>query len=174
MRKGVKGVNWDIADPGALTVDGEPAQYKSIGADLWSTIQNEHWASVYGCSMFYEIDMKQQVAEGANTATPTALAKAALNKANKAYAKEAMEKYNPKNVISALIYTPEENDLIGDLKTNCTAFIKNARATFVCGTEQYNDPTNDDQWASYVAELEKMGLSTWTKVAQSNYDRNKG
>ena len=77
---------------------------------------------------------------------------------------------NPDELIYDLVYSPEEEDENGNIKTDLLSFIKEARAQFASGER---DPYNDADWAAYVKSVEDIGAATLTKNAQSAYDRSK-
>ena len=98
------------------------------------------------------------------------LARKNLTKAVKIEHTKGEEHTTGKN-IGNVVLTQDEKDLSADIKTNIDAFVKNATATFICGTDLYNDPSDDAQWAAYLDEINKMGFSTYQKIYQAAYDR---
>ena len=73
----------------------------------------------------------------------------------------------PKEVITKLSYTPDELKKIANSKTAIDAYVRDSAIAFITG----NRPLS--QWDSYIAELNKMGLSEYLAAAQAAYDRTK-
>ena len=168
MRLGVYGVDWAEADPGMVNSYGHQAAFKRISPDFWGTVHNKSWSSMCCCSSYYDVDFV--IAADNSTATEMSTHRGQMNADKVKYMIEAKEKYNPKVELPKIVYTQAQNDLTSDIRTNCQSFITACRASFIVGTgDSYNDPYDDAQWASYIAELEKMGLATWMKQSAQIY-----
>ena len=151
MRYGVKDVHWTEPAAGELDATGAQATVKLLAPDFWGSIQNEQWGIIC-CS----------------TPRPGGVSMSSFENL------DAVTVYNnATNTYDDLNYTEEQSELIADIKTNCATYIKAARASFICGTGDLNNPSDDAQWAAYLAELEKMGVSTWIKQAEQIYHATK-
>ena len=64
----------------------------------------------------------------------------------------------------------DDEDEIEEIRANCVGFMENCLATFVCGNGEFNNPNSNQQWNSYLTELNKMGLQDWIDVMQRTMD----
>ena len=85
----------------------------------------------------------------------------------KAY-KEAAEANNPKDITYTLIYDEAETERRGDIQTNVSSYVQQARAEFANGTRDIN---SDADWNAYLQDLESIGIDTVVECAQSAWDR---
>ena len=74
--------------------------------------------------------------------------------------------WQPAEVIPKLIYTSDESDAIAEIEVNLKNYVDESLAKFVTGAKDI-----DAEWDNYLAELEKIGLSTYLEVVQTVYDR---
>lgn len=77
--------------------------------------------------------------------------------------------YANRNPIVGLVYNEEEQAITTELQTTIINYAKESFARFVM-----NDMSLDNDWDSYVAEFDKMGLDQLIAAAQSAYDRMNG
>jgi putative aldouronate transport system substrate-binding protein len=158
-RYGEKGVNWDSADSGSISVFGNPAVIKVI-KNTWAAVgQNQNFL--------------QQGPFILDPMVTTGVQWDRNPKSNDYIKAQAVIKLRntgvvPKEFIANLIYTNAEAEAIRTPKTNIDSYILQSIANFVAGDW---DPNNDAQWSSFVAEFEKMGLSTYLKTVQTAYTR---
>jgi hypothetical protein len=69
-----------------------------------------------------------------------------------------------------LVVPVEVADADVNERNNSTSLISEALSSFCCGTGTYNDPSNDAQWAAYLAALEEMGYKVWMEHRQRVMD----
>lgn len=72
----------------------------------------------------------------------------------------------PKEVIPKLIYTQEESDEIAEIESTLTTYVNECLGNFVTGNLDI-----EDNWDSYLSELDKIGLPTYLETVQTVYDR---
>lgn len=65
-------------------------------------------------------------------------------------------------------YTESEQEMIDEVRTDCKDYYEEMRGKFVTGAADINA-----EWDTYVSNMQKLGLDTWTKAWQSVYDRTK-
>lgn len=165
LRYGEKGVDWDDADENTTSFIGYKAQIKVLNQVL-AQQNNSIWGSIHGTVMYYaenEVTQIENVSEWQDH----------LNKQFTALHDNyfgAAEKYNPKELLSAVVYTTEEHEQYDMTISNCKAHINNSRTSFVTGTL---NPNKDSDWNEYLSKLNELGLSTWQSLAQKAYDRQK-
>lgn len=80
---------------------------------------------------------------------------------------EFYEPYAANAPYPPVMLSNEELQQIADAQTEITTYVGRQFATWIV------DGTVDDEWESYVAQLESMGLSKVTEVYQTAYDRYK-
>lgn len=163
IRYGEKGVDWDDADEGTTSFIGYKAQIKIIN-QIFSQQNNSIWGSVHTTILMYaenEVTQIEDVSEWQDY-----LNKQFTTVHDNFYA--AAEKYNPKDLVSAIVYTNEESEQYSMTISNCTSHISNSRTSFVTGTL---NPNSDADWNEYLSKLNELGFSTWKDLAQNAYDR---
>ncbi|NLP34285.1 MAG: extracellular solute-binding protein [Clostridiales bacterium] len=62
-------------------------------------------------------------------------------------------------------FTTEENDQLTPIQTDINKYIQSARTEFIIGTRSF------DTWDSYLADLDKMGLSTMLEIYGAAIER---
>ena len=161
---GVKGRDWDDADPGQKSALGMDAEIKIINY-VWGNNKNELWNQV-NFILFYSENEKTQIAGGEDAWGNVRVRKMA----DFYYAFEAAaEKNNPKYVVHSLIYSTEEKEKTADIRSNCSDAITTAQTSFITGDDQ-KDPANDADWQEYLNLLKSLGIDTWRDQAQRLYD----
>jgi hypothetical protein len=71
-------------------------------------------------------------------------------------------------VLPSLEYTPDEIEKISALRINIDAYIEKSVADFVAGDL---NPSDDSHWNRYVAEFDRMGLTTYLEIVQTVFAR---
>lgn len=165
VRYGEYGENWTDADPGAVSPLGYPATYKILEDPL--QIQNAaHWGTI-SCGLFdYLID-------GSNAQTPDDFyewraVKGEMEAASRALFDEA-QSHTPENLCPYLSYTLEELEQVYDLKYPISNLVTKKEMAFVTGIGA--DITSDEDWNAFLEELETLGLSEYTQIVQTAWER---
>ena len=159
-RFGEPGVDWTEPDP-----DGE-ALGKDYGAEcaikailVWGgSSHKSHWNNVTPNIMLRKW-MDGQQWNGDPTDAEYMIAQSTA----------PMIDMHPEEVCNLLIYNTEEADQIADIQTSLQTYVKESMARFATG-----DLSVDNDWDSYVKELDNIGLQTYIEVSQQAYDRMNG
>lgn len=75
---------------------------------------------------------------------------------------------HPEVLLPVLKYTPEELNEIKELRTSISNHVMNSLAQFILGVRSL-----ENEWETYIQELETIGLSDYLKIAQAAYERTK-
>ncbi len=160
---GVKGRDWDDADPGAKSAFGFDAEIKVIN-HVWGSVTTQNWSEVNFFLWWSENEYTQLSDEMSDWEK----AREATMCEYYQYYQEARAKNNPKYYLSsALIYSQEEKDKTETIRSNCQAYFDETFAAFAIGDL---DPNDDKVWTDYLKQLDDLGLKTWTEQAQRLYD----
>lgn len=74
--------------------------------------------------------------------------------------------WKPDEVLSTMIYTVDESDVIAEIQSNLKTYVEEYFAAVMVGNKNL-----DADWDAYVAELENIGLEEYLEVVQAVYDR---
>ncbi len=154
-RYGKRGVDWDFADEGAVSIYGTPATIKIIN-QLWNTSQNKHLKQIgpyisrpkYSGGVTWDdtlTDGEYMNAQAAMLYTP----------------------YEPEEFVGTIIYSPEAKRSIQNIRTQIERYTEQSIEDFVTGKR---DIHNDDTWDRYVVKFEELGLDAFLRVSQTAYD----
>ena len=161
-RWGEKGVNWDWSEGGKPGNMGNEARIKLIGEPVYSTQNAQNWHNEW--TVFSDRYSEYEISDDPNDW-------------NAVRAKKMLENYlnytaipQPKNVVTDLNYTREENERRTEIAGELTDFIKDRRAQFCTGVL---DPRDDAAWAEYLKGLESLHVDEWIAMAQASYDRDR-
>ena len=77
---------------------------------------------------------------------------------------------NPKEYISLLIYSAEEQEVVTDVISDLNTYVKETTAAWLTGAALLDDAA----WDAFQAQVEALGASRWLEVAQAAYDRSIG
>ena len=157
---GVKGVDWDDADEGALGINGLPALYKTMVP--WQEVepQNQHVVqqtismrdSTFRLGETSPADVDLWSSEGLET-----------------YLYKASAEYKPfardEKVINTIKFTEEENDELTVLRVELANAIKEGVIGFMTGARDV-----DADYDAFLAELEGKGLPRLIELHQTQYD----
>lgn len=166
---GIKGVDW--TDDPAITSQHTNA-YKEAGLtgeiqyvllnDIWPTQQNTNWHEVNPKYVSFDLGNSQydfSAGKYFDPEDPTQL---------NAKSYEYYFNKHPEQLLPVLKYTMEEVELNQDALTTIPDYAKQCLAEFVIGARSI-----EDDWDSYLAELDAMGLQQWLQSAQDAYERTK-
>lgn len=161
MRYGVKGRDWDDAPEGTTDNFGIPAsvQYLDTNIHTWAKQGNASWHKLNSINAVGVLNTVV-VDDGSWTSKRTAL----CTEERLAYDSREV----PAELISDLVYTAEENEIVSECKSLIKDYVKEARGLFATGVM---DPSNDADWQSYLDSLEAMNLPGYLEVSQTAYTR---
>lgn len=161
-RYGEKGVNWDDADAGTNSYYGIPAMIKILENTWAQPGQNQNF--MQQSPFVLDPAVATGIQWGGNEKEAGYIKALSVMKLDETGVV-------PDEYIANLVFTLEESERINAPKTDIDQYILQSIANFVAGDW---DPTNDKQWDTYVAEYEKMGLSTFLDTVQTCYTRMQG
>jgi putative aldouronate transport system substrate-binding protein len=155
-RYGTRGEDWDFAGQGEVSIYGTPATIH-ITNQLWNTTQNKHLCQI-GPYVSRPKFSGGVTWDGNVTDGEYMNAQAALQ----------YKDYAPEEYVKALIYTPEEDAAVRDIRTGIEAHIRETMIAFITGEREVE---SDSEWDAYRREFDKLGLAEFLKAAQVAYDR---
>jgi putative aldouronate transport system substrate-binding protein len=162
---GVKGVNWDYADPGAVGIDGmSPATYKRL-TEYNLAPQENCWEPV---TMVWNPGPSFSILQGDRNPDYT---KPTLGAQLRQF--ETVAKYRPAyqdtyQSLSPAKFTSDENEALSTLRVSLENYIKQMRVAFITGERNLSS-----DWDTYVQGLESQGMSRLAGYYQAAYDRTK-
>ena len=158
-RYGERGVNWDVAEPGTYSFFGTPALYRVMEV-VWSVPgQNQHMQQ--HSPFILNPDVVTGIQWDGNTR-----ASGFLNAQSVMTLQETG--VVPSEFIANLAFTMEEISAINVPRVDIDQFVLQSIANFVAGAW---DPFDDNQWDSYVAEFDRMGLPIFLETVQTAFSR---
>ncbi len=161
-RYGEKGINWDDADEGSISYYGTPAILKILENTWAQAGQNMNF--LQQSPFILDPAIATGVQWGGNVMEGGYIKAIGVMKLDETGV-------IPDEFIANLVYTPDEMEAIQMPRNDIDTYILRTIANFVAGDW---DPYNDKQWDSYVAEYERMGLSTYLDTVQAVYTRMYG
>jgi putative aldouronate transport system substrate-binding protein len=153
---GEEDVGWEKAKPGAVGFTGKPALYTRLFN--WGDILNTH---------LYEnflINMTEEWTE----LTSLEMGSGGYNEGKILY-DSTVQKYIPYEVDKTMpSFSLDEATAteVTDLETNLVTYYKEMMAKFIRG-----EASLENDWDSYLNELEKIGLKRYLEIYQKSYDK---
>ncbi|MDR0396759.1 MAG: extracellular solute-binding protein [Oscillospiraceae bacterium] len=158
---GVKGVDWDDPDEGAVGINGLPALYKILTPWQETKPQNQH---VVQMSITYR-DAAFRLGEPSDPSIDLY----APDGLETLLYKVSAEQYRPyatdEKIIPPLKFTDEEVNAMSVIKTELASGIREGMTTFMTGEKDV-----DTEFDGWVKELQSKGLDTLIGYYQSAYD----
>lgn len=158
---------WEPND-GSVGLNGEPAMYKiSDEAQYSSEVQNHDWQDLVIRYAPAEYRLGAATDPDVDTGTSAGLEKLLYDAT-----KEKQEPYgqNPENgdldVLPDLKMTADESTELQTIQVEVKNYINSAKVAFITGTKSL-----DDDWDTYLKELDACGLQTMIDIYQAAYDR---
>jgi len=166
-RWGQEGIDWDYcenvkdADKYVAWVDGfEKLILAYDDAKFWSSGEIQNRSYIQKGPYIREYGIANGRMKDPSTATEY---DAHVNAADNLY---QVESYGPEKVVTKLIYTAEEMEILADLKVTINEYRNEMTANFLAGQIDI-----DAGWDAYVAELEAMGLAQYLEIINDVYTR---
>ncbi|MDR1687936.1 MAG: extracellular solute-binding protein [Clostridiales bacterium] len=157
-RYGEQGVDWHFAGQGEVSIFGTPATIH-ITNQLWNTTQNKHLMQI--APYVSRPKFSGGVTWDGNTSDGEYMnAQAALKYADS----------DPAEHVTALIFTPEEEAAVQEIRADIEARVRVTAAAFITGER---DIKSDTEWELYLREFEDLGLAEFLKAAQVAYNRTR-
>ena len=152
VRNGVEGRDWRWAESGELGVNRQQGVYARILK--FGKVQNVHWNK--NVPDFYPDELRNGMVSDENDV------EAYLYKITK----ELYIDHIPEEVMMPFFMTSEESEEYDELRYLINQYGEESYARFVIGDLDIN---SDDDWNSYIAEMENLGLARYTEIAQKGY-----
>ena len=158
-RWGQENVDWRRA------AEGDKGMYEDAGYGpfllesnpIWGTPQNQHWMQTGPFIRQYAI-AAGMVWDGNTANTEYMIAKGIGGYLNKA----------PSEYITKLVYTADEEARRNELQTGVEDYVNSSVAAFATGSMSV-----ENDWDSYLAQLNTLGLEELLSIYQTAYDRMK-
>ena len=160
-RYGQQGVNWEVADEGAVSYYGMPAKFKILENTWGMPGQNQHFFG--GGPQVYSNLIATGVQWSGNEKEAGYIKALSVMKLDETGVV-------PDEYLANLVYNEEEAAIVSTYAADINTYILQSIANFVAGDW---DPKNDEQWNAYVDEYDKMGLEEYRGALQSCYTRMK-
>lgn len=155
-RYGEKGVDWDFAKSGDISIYGTPATIKIIN-QIWNTPQNRHLMQI--CPYISRPKFSGGVTWNGDTTDGEYInAQAALKYVGS----------EPAEYVGALVLTPEEETKIAKIRAELETRVRKTMVEFITGQRDIYD---DAQWEKSKQEYADLGLNEFLEVAQRASDR---
>ena len=155
-RYGTKGVDWDFAEAGTVSVYNTPATINIIN-QIWNTPQNKHICQIgpYVSRPYYSggVTWDGNTTDGEYMNAQTAM---------------RHREFEPHEYIGTLIFTPDEGTRIEKIRSDIEAHVKETAVGFITGTRDIND---DSEWLNYLREFNSLGLEEFLQTAQAAWNR---
>lgn len=156
--EGRPNVEWKLADPGEVGINGKPAIWKYTDVKL-STVQNVKWSQT-GPSLRTN-DFRLGLVPDPKLPQESIL----YNETKTKY-----EPYKQKDdtVLPQLFFTNEQATELADLDKTINDHVKEMIARFIIG-----DAKLDKDWDGYLKNLDNMKLKRYLEIYQTAYDAKK-
>ncbi|MCU6796723.1 MULTISPECIES: ABC transporter substrate-binding protein [Paenibacillus] len=156
--EGRPNVEWKLADPGEVGINGKPAIWKYTDVKL-STVQNVKWSQT-GPSLRTN-DFRLGLVPDPKLPQESIL----YNETKTKY-----EPYKQKDdtVLPQLFFTNEQATELADLDKTINDHVKEMIARFIIG-----DAKLDKDWDGYLKNLDNMKLKRYLEIYQAAYDAKK-
>lgn len=149
---GIFGVGWTDADPGAVNVLGEPAQFKL--EDTYGTLANYKWhhsMPLWGNSE--NAEKWQSHPDG-------------LEGRLYRYTKQQYEPYAREEILPYMWFDGNLAQEVAELENDLNTYVRSSFAEFVTGARDIEG----SDWDRYLSRLEQIGVSRYVDYYQQAYD----
>lgn len=151
-RNGVENRDWRWAESGELGVNRQQGVYARILK--FGKVQNVHWNK--NVPDFYPDELRNGMVSDENDP------EAYLYRITK----ELYIDHIPEEVMLPFFMTAEESEEYDELRYLINQYGEETYARFIIGDLDIN---SDDDWNSYLAEMENLGLERYTEIARKGY-----
>lgn len=167
QRYGIKEVHW-TTDPEKMDnyifeyeASGYPRLYATLDDTSYTAVQNHNWRASTPWINGHELDMSWAIETKENVANGVSIL----------FRPDHFERYVPHakdEIIGSLNYIAEEAEIISDLSVSINNYVNESIVAFITGNKSF------DEWDSYKAEIESMGIDQYIETMQAAYDRKIG
>jgi putative aldouronate transport system substrate-binding protein len=155
--KGIEGVDWRLAEPGELGLDGKPAKFAAIDKTTSMDPKNQWWDQIEPVLLTSTMRNEWAIKPDSNP-METILFNGTLR----------MEPFKPNinTILPPLVSPADEAAQVGELKLTIQTYVDEMMTKMII-----TDADIETEWPNYIAELEKMGLAKYLEINQSAFDR---
>lgn len=160
-RWGVKGQDWVYAEP------GEECSYAFIGYEALYTVINNPYSSSNNLIWKNDyITCLPSKLHDSRSSTP--YQDPAREESQKHFIEVLSKKWGkePEQVIGKILYTPEEERAISEIKTTLYSYIIECQTRFIMG-----EMSIENDWDSYINTLKSIGLDLFIETTQKAWNR---
>ena len=165
QRYGEYGVDYVDADPGTKSFLGQDAKIKILDESVWGGQNNACWHSIQGTVLIQAENEACQLTEDMGKWVNHKMRIMGDCYYNYVDAEPEEGVYLPDLKVPEDVQDADSNE-----RSNSQSLLTEARSSFCCGTGTYNNPSDDAQWAAYIAEVESLGYKTWMEHRQLLYE----
>ena len=155
-RYGEYGVDWEFAGEGEISIYGTPATIRII-EQIWNTPQNKHISQI-GPYVSRPKFSGGVTWDGNTTDGEYMNAQASL----------LHRDFEPEEYLVTLIFYPEEEMRIKQIRSDISAYVTETIIEFISGVRDIHD---DNEWARYLRGFKELGLEEMLEMAQTAVDR---
>lgn len=161
---GTEGVHWEKPTNGELGINGLPALYKKIVANLGSGSDSQNFSipnfGVLNRTAEFRAGQAVEDEEYAMWASEPR-----LERETKTY----FEPFRSDEAVPAIIYTAAEAEVVGKLSVAIKDYVLENIVAFLSGAKSL-----DKDWDSYIQEFDALELDKYLETVQTGYDRQYG
>ena len=171
QRYGEYGVDYTDADPGTTSFLGQPAEIKVLNESAFTGQNNCCWHSIQGTVLIQAENEVCQLTEDMGEWVNHKMKIMANCYNNYVAAEERDAEWIDANVMPYVKVPEDVADSHKNESANINSLISEARAGFCTGNhDKYTDPSNDAQWAAYLADIEALNIALWRDHTQALYE----
>lgn len=158
-QSGLQGVGWDYATPGTKSIGGNVAKF------WWTTQVPDDKRTAWNLSMFpYGPVNRTADLWDACMPVPTDIYDAKALEPRLSAATDLVKQYFYPGYVPTSLYMGKDSETFLDIQTNIVNSVMTNTARFITGSRDI-----DKEWATYVQEIQKLGLDTYMKLLQTKY-----
>ncbi len=154
VRYGKEGVSWERAQPGDIGIDGGPALFRKLPDEV-NGIKTANWGDL-GPMTFPAYERN-----GAAIADPNAYN---IEKVLYEETKTCYEPYRVNRTVPYMNFSPEDTEVLTDIRINIQNYGQEALAAFVTGEMDI-----EKDWDTYVQNMRDLGLDTLVELTNKTY-----
>jgi putative aldouronate transport system substrate-binding protein len=158
---GVYEVDWRWAEPGEVGINGKPAVHTNLGADAVFLEPQQTQAWIHSSPFFMPSDLF-----GGSSGDPDEFNyEGFLIDSSHVYYEHIPEVWVPRMALDV-----EDAKTVSEIRPVVNDFVYESAAKFVTGRLDIND---DNDWNTYLAELDKIGLPQYLEIMNATYESYK-
>ena len=171
QRYGEYGVDYTDADPGTTSFLGQPAEIKVLNESAFTGQNNCSWHLIQGTILIQAENEVCQLTEDMGEWVNHKMRIMGDCYRNYEAADARDTEWIDANLMPHVKVPEDVYDSHKNEQSNVTSLISEARAGFCTGNhDKYNDPSNDAQWAAYLADIESQNFALWRDHTQALYE----